>query len=80
VAIGTPAFNGTFHRRNQQDYELLIADSTTRALVTLDAEIDRQLQACQDGQQIQVWGRLNLAGNWVLVEDLAILTSDNLEK
>jgi FAD dependent oxidoreductase len=80
VAIGTPTFSGTFQRRGEQDYGLILADSTIRTLVTLDAEIDRQLQDCQDGQPIQVWGRLNSSGNWVLVEDLEIPSSDNLGK
>jgi FAD dependent oxidoreductase len=79
-AIGTPTFTGTFQRRAEQDYGLVLADSTSCALVTLDAEIDRQLQTVQDGQTVKVWGRFNPSGNWVLVEALEIPGSDNLEK
>jgi hypothetical protein len=80
VAIGTPALIGFFQRKATQDYALVLEDSTSRALVTLDAAIDRQLQDCRDGQQIKVWGRFNSSGNWVLVEDVEILSSDNLKK
>jgi hypothetical protein len=80
VAIGTPTFTGTFQRQATQDYALILADSTPRMLVTLDAEIDRQLQDCLDGQPIKVWGRFNSSGNWVLVEDVEIPSSDTLKK
>ncbi len=37
-------------------------------LVTLHPDLDQQLQQFQAGQVVQVWGRRNLAGNWLLVE------------
>jgi FAD dependent oxidoreductase len=80
MTIGTPTFTGTFQRKATQDYTLILANSTPRILVTLDAEVDRQLQDCLDGQPIKVWGRFNPSGNWVLVEDVEIPSSDTLKK
>jgi hypothetical protein len=42
----------------------------TVQLVTLHHEVDRQLRACTTGQILQLWGRLNRSGNWLLVESI----------
>ncbi len=68
-------FTGIFHRQNQQDYRFNITAPTTNQgqnwqLVTLRSHIDQQLQACSHQQLLKVWGRLNYAGNWLLVEYL----------
>ncbi len=45
----------------------------TIALVTLDAAVDSLLATLQNDQPIQVWGRYNPSGNWLLVETISIL-------
>ncbi|BAY28516.1 hypothetical protein NIES2107_03460 [Nostoc carneum NIES-2107] len=70
-------FTGVFHRLHQQDYRFSIMTPTTHQkqiwqLVTLRSHIDEQLKACLDGQLVTVWGRMNSAGNWLLVEHLVI--------
>jgi FAD dependent oxidoreductase len=71
-----PLYSGIFQRRAEQQYEFQVLtpdDLTgkTLQLVTLDAEIDRQLHSLKSGQQIQVQGRWNRAGGWLLTEALA---------
>jgi len=68
-------YSGTFHRRDVQDYMLTI--STPRelqgqdwTLVTLRSPIDEKLQIYPDNQPIAVYGRLNHAGRWLLVEEI----------
>jgi hypothetical protein len=66
-------FTGTFHQHGCQDYTItLLKPETfihqTWALVTLLPEVDHFLQTCCAGQTIQVWGRLNPAGKWLIVE------------
>ncbi len=67
-------FSGIFQRQNEQDYIFTLNDQfgseETWKLVTLQAEVDQQLQTCLDQQFLKVWGRLNSAGNWLLVEKI----------
>jgi hypothetical protein len=68
-------YQGKFERRGDQDYQLhCIADSSaeTLSLVTLDAEVDRQLQTYQTGQTLTVTARLNRSGQWLLVESIEV--------
>jgi hypothetical protein len=46
----------------------------TLALVTLHPDVDEQLLAYGDGEVLEVWGHLNRAGGWLLVERVAIAT------
>jgi hypothetical protein len=62
-------FQGKFHRRGEQDYELVLPD-TQVMLVTLHHDIDRQLKGCLEGKGLNVWGQYNRSGNWLLVERL----------
>jgi hypothetical protein len=39
--------------------------------VTLRPEVNQQWQQCADEQPMVVWGRLNSAGGWLLVENIA---------
>jgi hypothetical protein len=69
-------FTGIFQRQDQQDYRFTmtapqIHQKQTWQLVTLRSHIDQQLQALPHKQQVKIWGRLNPAGNWLLVEHLA---------
>jgi hypothetical protein len=68
-------YHGKFERRGEQDYRLHLVDSTAPeplSLVTLDAEVDRQLQTYQSGQKLTVIARLNRSGQWLLVEAIAV--------
>lgn len=67
-------FQGIFHRLDQQDYRftIMIPASYTGQiwqLVTLRSHINEWLQTLSHGQKINLWGRLNHAGHWILVEN-----------
>lgn len=67
-------FSGIFQRHNEQDYTFTITTPGDLqgdwTLVTLRSLVDQQLQMCVDQQPLTVWGRLNHAGNWLLVEQI----------
>lgn len=68
-----PNFTGVFERQGEQTYSLTLTTSPVLAsqivsLVTLDAAIDQQLQHYPSGTELQIAGRLNRAGHWLLVE------------
>jgi hypothetical protein len=72
----SPLFRGIFHRRDEQDYTFTITEPAdlqgqTWTLVTLRSQVDQQLQMCVDKQPLTVYGRLNQAGNWLLVETIS---------
>jgi hypothetical protein len=69
------AFSGIFQRRNEQDYAIAIAKPNTYAgfsciLITLQSEINEQLQNYFDQQPLTVRGRLNQSGGWLVVEEI----------
>jgi hypothetical protein len=76
------SFTGCFQRRDEQDYQLHlssfeaaeVSDSAIESLqlVTLHPEINAQLKNYKTGQQVQVQGRLNRSGNWLLVEAIGL--------
>ncbi len=66
-------YTGIFQHLSQQDYRFTIIQPTEYQghiwqLVTLRSHIDRHLKACSTGKLLRVRGRLNCAGNWLLVE------------
>nr|WP_228062011.1 FAD-dependent oxidoreductase [Coleofasciculus sp. LEGE 07081] len=66
-------FTGTFYCNGEQDYTIALSQPTERAgeiwrLITLQPEVNERLLSCRDQQQLTVWGRLNEAGNWLVVE------------
>ncbi|OWY64108.1 FAD-dependent oxidoreductase [cyanobacterium TDX16] len=68
-------FSGTFHRQDVQDYTLTIStpgelQGQDWMLITLRSPIDEKLQIYPDNQPISVYGRLNHAGRWLLVEEI----------
>lgn len=72
-------FQGVFLLQGAQDYGLQILrpiafNSQVFQLVTLQPRIHTQLQQCQAGQMIQVWGNWNRSGNWIRVEALTVLS------
>ena len=67
-------FSGIFHRRDEQDYSLSLTEPVQVqgewTLVTLRSHVDEQLQTYPHQQPITVSGRLNHAGQWLLVEQI----------
>lgn len=74
------SFSGIFQRRNEQDYTITLTEPVERAdqtwmLITLHSQVNEQLQTCTGQQWLQVWGRLNTSGNWLVVEKIGIVQS-----
>lgn len=69
------ALTGTLQVSAAQDYLFTPENSPDRSapisLVTLDPAVDDRLCQCQTGDRLSLNGRINRAGNWFLVEDLA---------
>jgi hypothetical protein len=68
-------FTGFFQRRDQQDYILTLTEPSIHAgqtwiLITLQPEVDAQLEACKNQQRLTVWGRLNQSGGWLVIEKM----------
>ena len=66
------SFTGIFTHHAEQNYSITLTQPTIHAgqtwiLITLQPEINQQLQTCHDQQLITVWGRLNHSGNWLVV-------------
>lgn len=64
---------GIFHFYSQQDYAFTVITPSeyqgqTWQLVTLHPHIDSTLKKLVNGEQLQLHGRYNSAGNWLLVE------------
>jgi FAD dependent oxidoreductase len=72
---GLHVFGGVFHCLGEQNYSLsldngdLLPQSLNHhwQLVTLDSEVNQQLQACQDGQRLKLQGWPNRSGGWIRV-------------
>jgi hypothetical protein len=74
-------FSGRFARLAEQTYQLtlitpMFLEGETFDLVTLDAVVDQQLQQYQTGEVLQVAGRLNRAGNWLLATEIDMQAVD----
>jgi hypothetical protein len=68
-------FTGIFQRRDQQDYTITLTEPAVHAgqtwmLITLQPEVDEQLQSCTDQHLLTAWGRLNESGRWLVVEKI----------
>lgn len=63
-------FTGIFQRHNQQDYTFTVDGGQSWLLITLQPEVDQQLQTCGDCLQLTVWGCLNESGQWLVVEKI----------
>ncbi|HEY9597132.1 MAG TPA: FAD-dependent oxidoreductase [Cyanophyceae cyanobacterium] len=69
------AFSGKFQRHNYQDYMITFTEPAAYAgqtwmLITLQPDVDEQLQAYPDQQRLNVWGRLNPSGRWLVAQRL----------
>jgi hypothetical protein len=70
-------FVGVFQRQADQAYTIVLAEPSalpepTFSLVTLWHDIDQQLQHYNTGDRLQVQGRMNRSGNWILVEQISM--------
>ncbi|MBD2665856.1 glucose-inhibited division protein A [Richelia sinica FACHB-800] len=66
-------FTGIFQRLDRQNYRFQMETPTQLAtqswqLVTLRSHINQQLQNLPQTQKLNIWGRINSSGNWLLVE------------
>ncbi|MCU0532813.1 MAG: FAD-dependent oxidoreductase [Hydrococcus sp. Prado102] len=64
-------YQGIFRSRNHQQYSITLTKTAPQgkkvwSLITTRPEINLQLQNCQDGQLISLWGRCNFSGGWLL--------------
>ncbi|MDY6939059.1 MAG: FAD-dependent oxidoreductase [Cyanobacteriota bacterium] len=69
--ITTTAFSGIFQRNGWQDYSLEVFEKKGDRIwqiVTLQPELDKQLQTYTSGTAISGWGWFNEAGDWLRVE------------
>ncbi|MBD2096932.1 FAD-dependent oxidoreductase [Trichocoleus sp. FACHB-591] len=74
--------SGVFRRDRPQEYNLIPFSPTapsehplaaTISLITLCPQVNQQLESYPHQQPIQISGRLNSAGNWLLVEQVSPL-------
>jgi hypothetical protein len=65
-------FYGIFDRKAVQEYTLKSVNQTDEEwlIVTVDPEVNAQLQKIQPGQTLSGFGKFNQSGNWILVEVL----------
>ncbi len=73
--IPLQSFAGFFKRKAEQDYELEVnatPPGNPPILVTVKPDINQQLKLLQNGQPVNVTGRLNRSGGWLLVEAIQI--------
>ncbi|MGL6140078.1 MAG: FAD-dependent oxidoreductase, partial [Planktothrix sp.] len=74
LAKNSHAFEGIFQRRSHQDYSFTLTQGQftgqTWKLVTLYPEINQQLQNIPTLSPLKVYGRLNLSGQWLILEGL----------
>ncbi|WP_017318180.1 FAD-dependent oxidoreductase [Mastigocladopsis repens] len=72
----TCCFQGIFYRIAHQDYKFTMTAPSkykgqTWQIVTLRSHIDEQLQTFFNEQMLTLWGRINHALNWLIVENLS---------
>ncbi len=68
-------FTGIFSRQSQQEYIFTVTTPSQYQgqiwqLVTLREHINTTLEIIGDGELLQIWGRPNYSGGWLLVEHL----------
>ncbi len=68
-------YRGFFHRHGEQDYKITIIDPQDIKqkfwqLITIYPQINEQLLNLKNGVEINVIGRLNFAGNWLIAEKI----------
>ena len=68
-------YRGFFHRHGEQDYKITIIEpqdikQKNCQLITISPQINQQLLNLKNGIEINLVGRLNFAGNWLIAEKL----------
>jgi hypothetical protein len=68
-------FSGIFQKDGEQAYSIVLSEpkdflDRQWQLVTLDPQVDRQLQNLQTGQNLSFLGKVNVAGGWLVVEKI----------
>ncbi|NJN87840.1 MAG: FAD-dependent oxidoreductase [Leptolyngbyaceae cyanobacterium SL_7_1] len=67
--------SGNLQHRAEEGYTIVlsqpIGQKRTLALVTLRSEVDQLLRTIPSGQFLKLWGRVNLAGQWFVVDRVA---------
>jgi hypothetical protein len=68
-------YTGIFHLCDFQKYQFTITApeawyGQTLALVTLYPQVNQILQTLSEGQSIQIWGQVNIAGGWLLANGI----------
>ena len=68
-------YRGVFHLLGEQDYRFTIIDpkniqQKNWQLITINPQINQQLLHLKNEVEIEVIGRLNFAGNWLITEKL----------
>ncbi len=68
-------YRGVFHRHDDLEYSITLTDKGNLNervwnLVTLDPKVNQQLLSCTEGELISLVGRCNMAGGWLVVENL----------
>jgi hypothetical protein len=72
---------GAIYPQAEQTYKISIKQPHSMTgrqfnLVTLCPTVEQQLQTCQPGQLLRVFGRLNQAGNWLLAEKIELAIAE----
>jgi hypothetical protein len=71
-----PSYRGILQKLENQDYRfsaVIGGQSQSCDLLTERPEIDRQLQNLQGGEKLEVRGRYNPSGPWLVAEALSTL-------
>lgn len=68
-------YRGIFHLYGEQDYGFTITQpqnikQQSWQLITINSQINQQLLDLKNGLEINIVGRLNFAGNWLIVEKI----------
>ena len=70
-------YQGIFHRLDHQHYQVTLDQAFSLQgsnqvwnLVTLNPEVNQQLSNYPEGQSINIWGRMNFSGQWLVVDRL----------
>ena len=76
VPLGN-CYRGLFQLQGEQDYRFTMIEPQdikpkSWQLITIEPEINQQLLNLKNGLEINLVGRLNFAGNWLLAEKLLI--------
>jgi len=73
------SYQGIFHRQGMQKYQItlhnsLLIGTKVWGLITLNPEVNQQLIDYPEGEFIQVWGRLNPSGKWLVAEKIELFS------